>query len=113
MKAGAAVEVHDPYVEHYPGVEISDDLENVVKDADAVVILAGHSAYMDLKADWVKALTGKHNTVIVDGRNVINPNEFISKGFVYKGIGRGDKNEHLIVSNEFKGKMEEKIRTNI
>jgi len=35
--------------------------------------------------------------VIIDGRNVIEPDEFIGKGFVYKGIGRGDKNEHLIV----------------
>ena len=100
LKAGATVEVHDPYVVHYPGVEISDDLENVIKDADAVVILAGHSAYLNLKVDRVKELTGKSNTVIVDGRNVIEPDEFISKGFVYKGIGRGDKNEHLIVKTK-------------
>lgn len=113
LKAGATVEVHDPYVEHYPGVEISDDLENVIKDADAVVILAGHSTYLNLKPDWVKELTRKSNTVIVDGRNVIEPDEFISKGFVYKGIGRGDKNEHLIVSNELKSELKEGIRTNI
>jgi len=103
LKAGATVDVHDPYVVHYPGVEISDDLEKVVTDADAVVILAGHSAYLDLKADWVKKLTGKANPVIIDGRNVIEPDEFISKGFVYKGIGRGDKNEHLIVLDELVG----------
>jgi UDP-N-acetyl-D-mannosaminuronic acid dehydrogenase len=97
LKAGAMIEVHDPYVEHYPGVEILDDLEKVVKGADAVIILAGHSAYMNLKADRIKELTGKSHTVIVDGRNVIEPDEFIGKGFVYKGIGRGDKNEHLII----------------
>jgi len=28
---------------------------------------------------------------------VIDPDGFISAGFVYKGIGRGDKNEHRIV----------------
>jgi UDP-N-acetyl-D-mannosaminuronic acid dehydrogenase len=104
LKAGAAVDVHDPYVVHYPGVEISDNLGKVVEDADAVVILAGHSAYLNLKADSVKELTGKANPVIVDGRNVIEPDEFISKGFVYKGIGRGDKNEHLIVSDKFTGR---------
>jgi len=32
--------------------------------------------------------------VIVDGRNVIDPDAFIRNGFVYKGIGRGDKNGH-------------------
>jgi len=97
LKAGATVTVHDPYVVNYPEVEISDDLEKIVRDADAVVVLAGHSAYFDLKADWVKEVTGKANPVVVDGRNVIEPEEFIGKGFVYKGVGRGDKNEHTIV----------------
>ena len=97
LKAGATVMVHDPYVVNYPGIEISDDLEKVVKDADAVVVLAGHSAYFDVKADWIKEATGKENPIIVDGRNIVEPDEFICRGFVYKGIGRGDKNEHLIM----------------
>ncbi len=97
LKAGAIVTVHDPYVLKYPGVEISDDLEKVIRDADAVVVLAGHSAYFNVKADWVKEVTGKANPIIVDGRNVVEPDEFIGKGFVYKGIGRGDKNKHVIV----------------
>lgn len=97
LEAGATVRVHDPYVAEYPGIEISNDLEKVIRDADAVVVLTGHSAYLDLKADWLKEVTGKANPVIVDGRNVVEPEEFIGKGFTYKGIGRGDKNEHLIV----------------
>lgn len=97
LKAGATVTVHDPYVVNYPEIDISDNLENVIRNADAVVVLAGHSAYLNVKADWVKEVSGKDNPVIVDGRNVIEPDEFISRGFVYKGIGRGDKNEHLIV----------------
>jgi UDP-N-acetyl-D-mannosaminuronic acid dehydrogenase len=66
-------------------------------DADAVVFLAEHSEYFNLKADWIKKVTGKENTIVVDGRNVIEPDDFIRKGFVYKGIGRGDKNEHVVV----------------
>lgn len=97
LEAGATVRVHDPYVAEYPGIEISNDLEKVIRDADAVVVLTGHSAYLDLKADWLKEVTGKANPVIVDGRNVVEPEEFIGKGFIYKGIGRGDKNEHIIV----------------
>lgn len=97
LEAGATVRVHDPYVAEYPGIEISNDLEKVIRDADAAVVLTGHSAYLDLKADWLKEVTGKANPVIVDGRNVVEPEEFIGKGFIYKGIGRGDKNEHVIV----------------
>ncbi len=98
LKAGAKIAVHDPYVTHYPGVEISDDLEETLKDADAIVVLAGHSAYFNLEADRLKSISGKTNPVIVDGRNVIEPDKFIGKGFIYKGIGRGDKNEHLILN---------------
>nr|WP_304364414.1 nucleotide sugar dehydrogenase [Methanosarcina sp. KYL-1] len=94
MDAGAEVIVHDPYVVNYPGVEISDDLEEVVRGADAVVVLAGHSAYFEVKAEWLKEICGKEHPVIVDGRNVVEPDEFIGEGFVYKGIGRGDKNGH-------------------
>ncbi len=97
LKEGATVNVHDPYVVNYPGIEISGNLENVVRNADAVVVLAGHSVYSDIKADWVKRITGKENPVIVDGRNIVEPDEFIRNGFVYKGIGRGDKNEHLLM----------------
>jgi len=97
LKAGASVMVHDPYVVNYPDVEISDNLEEVVKGADAVIVLAGHSAYSKVTADWVKKVSGKTNPVIVDGRNVVEPDEFIGKGFVYKGIGRGDKNSHEII----------------
>jgi len=32
--------------------------------------------------------------VIVDGRNVIDPDAFIRNGFVYKESDEGDKNGH-------------------
>jgi UDP-N-acetyl-D-mannosaminuronic acid dehydrogenase len=95
LKDGARVEVHDPYVLDYPDVSISHDLGSVLKGADAVAIFAGHKEYMALHAPQVKKMVGNAHTIaILDGRNVVDPDEFISKGFVYKGIGRGDKNEH-------------------
>lgn len=93
LQSGAKVMVHDPYVVHYPGVEISNNLEEVLRDADAVAVFTEHSAYFDVKAEWLKKLCGKERPIIVDGRNVVDPDEFIEEGFVYEGIGRGDKNE--------------------
>jgi hypothetical protein len=29
---------------------------------------------------------------------MVDPNEFIGEGFAYKGIGRGDKNNHFMYS---------------
>ena len=77
--------------------ELLKDSNETLKGADAVVIFTGHKEYFSLKPADIKKLTGKENTVIIDGRNVIDPDTFINAGFVYKGIGRGDKNSHAIV----------------
>lgn len=96
LEAGATVVVHDSWVESYPGITVEHDMESVIKNADAVVVFTGHTEYKTLIPLDVKNLCGKDHPVIVDGRNVIDPDAFIGAGFVYKGIGRGDKNNHLI-----------------
>jgi UDP-N-acetyl-D-mannosaminuronic acid dehydrogenase len=96
LEAGAEVSVHDPHVRSYPGVELDRDLDKVVREADSVSIMTAHSDYFKLDPFWMKELTGQKNPVIVDGRNVVEPDKFIDMGFVYKGIGRGDKNGHEI-----------------
>ncbi|WP_445476135.1 nucleotide sugar dehydrogenase [Methanococcoides methylutens] len=97
LEDGAEVLVHDPHVLNYPGMEIIKDLDKVIEGADVVAIMTGHSDYFRLEPSQLKQLTGKENTVIVDGRNVVDPDKYINNGFVYKGIGRGDKNDHLII----------------
>lgn len=94
LSAGAKVAVHDPYVRSYPGVPVEEELDAVLAGADAVAILAGHNAYRGLEAGQVRDLCSKKRPVVVDGRNIIEPDAFIRAGFVYKGIGRGDKNSH-------------------
>ena len=96
LDSGCEISVHDPYVMEYPGVDISHDLPDVVTNADAVAILTGHIDYFKLDAALLKKHMGKAHPVIVDGRNVIEPDEYINEGFMYKGIGRGDKNNHPI-----------------
>lgn len=96
LEAGAEVKVHDPHVLKYPGVEVSQDVSEAVQGADAVIIFTGHKNYFCLDLAGLKQLTGQEHPVLVDGRNVVEPDEFIDAGFVYKGIGRGDKNRHPI-----------------
>lgn len=95
--AGAMVRVHDPYVNEYPGIQITHDLDETLRGVDAIAIFAGHREYKALDAAHIKKLTGKQHPVIIDGRNLIDPELFIPNGFVYKGIGRGDKNSHEII----------------
>jgi len=96
IKAGATVCVHDPYVKEYPGVPIFQNLEESLKGADAIVLFAGHDLYKNLDPNHILTLSGKAHPVIIDGRNMIDPDLFIKQGFIYKGIGRGDKNMHKI-----------------
>jgi len=88
------VDVHDPYVLEYPGVDISHELSDVVKGANVVAILTGPDEYLGLDAGVLKWLMGQEHPGIVDGRNVVDADGVISAGFVYKGIRRGDKNGH-------------------
>ena len=94
LAAGAQVAIHDPYVEHAPGITLTPSRDDTIRGADAVVVFAGHRQYRSLDPAQVKELTGKKHPVIVDGRNLIDPDPWIAAGFVYKGIGRGDKNSH-------------------
>jgi UDP-N-acetyl-D-mannosaminuronic acid dehydrogenase len=84
-------------VADYSGVPIVAFVEEAVRGADAIVIFAAHHHYKALDAAYLKMLTGKAHPAIVDGRNLIDPDVFINHGFIYKGIGRGDKNGHAVV----------------
>ncbi|HSA38788.1 MAG TPA: nucleotide sugar dehydrogenase [Methanoregula sp.] len=96
IREGVHVAVHDPYVAEYPGVTIVHSIEEAVKGADAIIIFAGHQQYKSLDAPYLKNLSGKKHPVIIDGRNLIDADVFIRCGYIYKGIGRGDKNSHPI-----------------
>lgn len=96
LDAGAKVTVHDPHVLSYPEVELYRDIDEVVRGADCIAVMTAHSNYFDLDPVRIKELTGQKNPVIIDGRNVVAPDRYIDLGFVYKGIGRGDKNSHDI-----------------
>lgn len=97
LAESADVAVHDSYVEVYPGVDIKQDLEAVLDGADAIAIFTAHRQYYSLDPSELLSIVSKIHPVIVDGRNVIDPDRFITEGWIYKGIGRGDKNDHAIV----------------
>ena len=97
VREGAVVAIHDPYVAEYPGLTFEPFVEEAVRGADAIVIFAGHNLYRGLDAPYLKNLTGKKHPVIIDGRNMVDPEVYIRAGFIYKGIGRGDRNSHAIV----------------
>ena len=83
---GALPVVHDPYVQESNGIKPLTDIETALKDSDCLVLVTAHDEYKDLDLDDIKKIM--RTPVIVDGRNVFDKNECISKGFIYRGVGQ-------------------------
>ncbi len=86
LQANCEVFSHDPFVSQDFGGKFSNDLSEVLRDSDCVVIVTDHDAYkrMDLK-EFAKSL--KKPSVIVDGRRILNPEEVEKEGISYFGVG--------------------------
>ncbi len=94
-EAGANIRVHDPWVKKE---NVLPSLTDSLIGADAIVIFTGHREYLSLEPITISKLMGQETPVLVDGRNILDPDKYIKAGFIYKGIGRGDKNNHQIIT---------------
>ncbi|PKK81449.1 MAG: nucleotide sugar dehydrogenase [Thermoplasmata archaeon HGW-Thermoplasmata-2] len=56
------------------------------KDIDAIIITTDDKSFRKLA--WAKIAKGMHTPIVVDGRNILNPEEMRKLGFKYFGIGR-------------------------
>jgi UDP-N-acetyl-D-mannosaminuronic acid dehydrogenase len=81
----AEVRVHDPYVEKYEGLEIGNDLEAAVKGSDAIALVTRHEEYRELSLDWLEEKM--RTLVLIDGRNMFKREQFLEKGFAFRGVG--------------------------
>jgi UDPglucose 6-dehydrogenase len=86
---GAEVRGWDPIAtpgELMKGVEIHETVLDAVRDADAAVIVTEWDELRDLPAADV--LDAMRTPLIVDGRNLLDPEAVRAAGFAYEGIGR-------------------------
>ncbi len=114
---GAEIRVHDPYVEHwwefeqqdtFPGVgqskarffrnqeklkeiNVQQNLDKALKDADAVILAVPHKAYLGLDPEKVVKRIGKP-AAIIDCFGILsddNIKRYFQLGCEVKGLGRG------------------------
>jgi UDPglucose 6-dehydrogenase len=86
---GALVHAWDPLVESHPGLEgvvMEKSLLDAVRDADAAVIVTEWPELESLASEEVRE--AMRTPLIVDGRNLLDPEAVRSAGFDYEGIGR-------------------------
>ncbi len=85
-KLGANVIVHDPYVNSYENITLTDDLDMALKDADCIVLVTAHTMYYEIDLEKVKKTMRTH--CLVDGRNVFLRKEAEKLGFKFVGVGK-------------------------
>jgi UDPglucose 6-dehydrogenase len=89
LSEGAEVSAWDPVADgaaHLHGVEIADSALEALDGADGAVLVTEWHELREL--DWAAAAKRMRSPVIVDGRNLLDPEEMRAHGFVYEGIGR-------------------------
>jgi UDPglucose 6-dehydrogenase len=86
---GAVVHAWDPLVESHPGLDgvvIEKSPLDAVRDADAAVIVTEWPELESLASEEVRE--AMRTPLIVDGRNLLDPEAARAAGFEYEGIGR-------------------------
>jgi UDP-N-acetyl-D-mannosaminuronic acid dehydrogenase len=77
--------VHDPHVRND---WVERDLGTALRDADAVVLMTAHDEYKAITPEYLAGLM--RTKLVIDGRNVWNSQDFIDKGFIFRGVGKGN-----------------------
>ena len=96
LEAGAAVRGYDPIAMEVargllPAVELTDDPYEMAKGIDALLVVTEWNEFKHLDLERIKDLM--KTPVLLDGRNIYNPEDMCAMGFTYMGIGRGYDNE--------------------
>jgi UDPglucose 6-dehydrogenase len=89
LAEGSEVRAWDPVAkpgELLKGAELCDSVLEAVRDADAAVIVTEWDELRGLASAEVREAMAQ--PLIVDGRNLLDPEETRAAGFAYEGIGR-------------------------
>src|SRR5918995_270144 len=89
MAEGAHVRAWDPIADargQLPQVEHCETIEDAVRGADAAVIVTEWQQLRELARPEIRGLMAR--PLIIDGRNLLDPEDVRAAGFAYEGIGR-------------------------
>jgi UDPglucose 6-dehydrogenase len=88
---GAKVRAYDPVAEErarglMPGIELAGSALDALAGADACVLVTEWDEFKQL--DWAVVADRMAGTLLVDGRNALDPEPIREAGLTYEGIGR-------------------------
>jgi UDPglucose 6-dehydrogenase len=90
--AGARVRAYDPVAEAEArkllgGVDFKRSAAEAIEGADAVVLVTEWREFGEL--DFGEVASAMRGTLVIDGRNFLDPEAVSRAGLIYEGIGRG------------------------
>ncbi len=92
LAAGATVRAHDPVAEHEARRRLGDRIAyadsnyNAANGADALIVVTDWNEYRH--PDFRRIKEALKRPVLIDGRNLYDPQQMRSLGFIYDSIGR-------------------------
>lgn len=91
LKRGGHIKGYDPEAmdemrKHFPQITYVASSEDAVKGVDALIILTEWNEFRNMNLDYIKSVMKK--PVLIDARNIYDPDMIIQKGFQYDCIGR-------------------------
>ncbi len=89
---GAVLSLYDPFLNKeeildYFGINASISVEDACKEAFCLLLITAHSEFKKLDLRKISE-NMKKPSVVVDGRNILDPNEVIENDLLYIGVGR-------------------------
>ena len=68
------------------GIDFASDVYDLAKNLDALIVITEWNDFKEVDFKKIKALM--KNPIIIDGRNIYNPEKLRELGFTYLGVGR-------------------------
>jgi UDPglucose 6-dehydrogenase len=92
MAAGAKVCAYDPVAMEVaatllPGVSMASDPYTLAEDCDALMVVTDWNEFKHLDLERIRDIMNQ--AVLLDGRNIYDPEQMQELGFTYRGLGRG------------------------
>ncbi|HKY79221.1 MAG TPA: UDP-glucose/GDP-mannose dehydrogenase family protein, partial [Anaerolineales bacterium] len=92
LAAGAKVRAFDPVAidgarKLLPKVEMASDAYDLARGADALLVVTEWNEFKNLDRERIR--DSMRHPIVLDGRNIYQPDLMQSLGFVYQGVGRG------------------------
>lgn len=91
LEEGAKIKAHDPKAEKkmrtlFSQVQYCDIPYDAVDKSDALVVVTEWEDFKSLNLEKLKGML--NHPLIIDGRNIYDPEKIKAAGFIYEGIGR-------------------------